>query len=149
MIRKILCGSATRLPIATGFVESAVNQVVAKRFVKKQPMRWSMSGAHFLLQIRTRVLNDELRSCFEQWYPAIAANDEVEKLAPSPPKWTSLIHNHRSCSALQKLCDRTPGYPTHYNYFCLSRSRVGIPSQSICLGEARSDWPTARWFERK
>ena len=77
-------------PIATGFVESAVNQVVAKRFVKKQPMRWSMSGAHFLLQIRTRVLNDELRSCFEQWYPALAANDEVEKLAPSSPKWTSL-----------------------------------------------------------
>lgn len=68
-------------PIATGFVESAVNQVVAKRFVKKQQMRWSMSGAHFLLQIRTRVLNDELRSCFEQWYPALAANDEVEKLA--------------------------------------------------------------------
>ena len=31
-------------PIATGFVESAVNQVVAKRFVKKQQMRWSMSG---------------------------------------------------------------------------------------------------------
>jgi hypothetical protein len=27
--------------IARGFVESAINQVFAKRFVKKQQMRWS------------------------------------------------------------------------------------------------------------
>ena len=27
--------------LSTGFVESAVNQVVAKRFVKKQQMRWT------------------------------------------------------------------------------------------------------------
>jgi hypothetical protein len=37
-------------PIATGFVESAVNQVVSKRLVKKQQMRWTMAGAHWLLQ---------------------------------------------------------------------------------------------------
>jgi len=35
-------------PIATGFVESAVNQVVSKRFVKKQQMRWTPNGAHSL-----------------------------------------------------------------------------------------------------
>ncbi len=39
-----------------------------------------MPGAHALLQIRTRVLNDELRARFEQWYPDLAANDNVEKL---------------------------------------------------------------------
>jgi hypothetical protein len=39
-------------PIATGFVESAVNQVVSKRLVKKQQMRWTPSGAHQLLQVR-------------------------------------------------------------------------------------------------
>jgi hypothetical protein len=61
-------------PIASGFVESAVNQVVAKRFVKRQQMRWSDQNAHQLLQIRTAVLNDELRRHFEQWYPGIAAN---------------------------------------------------------------------------
>ena len=44
-------------------------------------MRWSMTGAHALLQIRTRVLNDELRTHFEQWYPDLAAIDDVEKLA--------------------------------------------------------------------
>lgn len=54
--------------ISTAFVESAVNQIVSKRFVKKQQMRWSERGAHLLLQIRTRVLNDELRDTFGRWY---------------------------------------------------------------------------------
>ncbi len=45
--------------ISTGFVESAVNQVIVKRMVKKQQMRWTERGAHLLLQIRTHVLNDE------------------------------------------------------------------------------------------
>lgn len=40
--------------IATGFVESTVNQVISKRTVKKQQMRWSQKGAHLLLQVRTR-----------------------------------------------------------------------------------------------
>ena len=62
-------------PIASGFVESAVNQVVAKRFVKRQQMRWPDQKAHQLLQIRTAVLNNELRRHFEHWYPGIAANE--------------------------------------------------------------------------
>src|SRR5205085_7165806 len=32
--------------IATGFVESTVNEVVSKRFCKRQQMQWSKSGAH-------------------------------------------------------------------------------------------------------
>jgi hypothetical protein len=47
--------------ISTAFAESAVNQVVSKRMVKKQQMRWTESGAHNLLQIRTKVLNNQLR----------------------------------------------------------------------------------------
>jgi hypothetical protein len=35
--------------IASGFVESAVNQVVSKRMVKRQQMGWSQRGAHLLL----------------------------------------------------------------------------------------------------
>jgi hypothetical protein len=58
-------------PIATGFVESAVNQVVSKRFVKKQQMRWTPKGAHWLLQVRARVLNQQLRSDFERWHPQL------------------------------------------------------------------------------
>jgi hypothetical protein len=58
-------------PIATGFVESAVNQVVSKRMVKKQQMRWTPTGAHQLLQVRARVLNQQLRGDFERWHPQL------------------------------------------------------------------------------
>jgi hypothetical protein len=54
--------------ISTAFVESAVNQVISKRMVKRQQMRWSPRGAHLLLQVRTRVLNEELRRTFGRWY---------------------------------------------------------------------------------
>ena len=55
--------------ISTAFVESTVNQVISKRFVKKQSMQWTQRGAHLLLQTRTRVLNDDLESTFREWYP--------------------------------------------------------------------------------
>jgi hypothetical protein len=57
--------------ISTGFVESAINQVVSKRMVKKQQMRWTERGAHLLLQVRTRVLNQEWRSTLSRWYPGM------------------------------------------------------------------------------
>ena len=46
-----------------------VNQVISKRMVKKQQMRWTPRGAHLLLQIRTRVLNDQLAGDFHRWHP--------------------------------------------------------------------------------
>ena len=55
--------------ISTAFVESTINQVVSKRFVKKQQMQWTPEGAHFLLQTRTRVLNGDLDAAFRDWYP--------------------------------------------------------------------------------
>jgi len=55
--------------IATGFVESTVNEVVGKRFCKKQQMQWSKEGAHLLLQTRVRTLNGELGAIFKRWYP--------------------------------------------------------------------------------
>ena len=55
--------------IATGFVESAVNQIVSKRFVKKQQMQWTKKGAHLLLQTRTQVLDERLEATFRGWYP--------------------------------------------------------------------------------
>ena len=55
--------------ISTAFVESAINQVLSKRFVKKQQMRWTDRGAHLLLQVRTRVLN--WRSTLSRWYPGM------------------------------------------------------------------------------
>ena len=57
-----------RETISTGFVESAINQVVSKRMVKKQQMRWTERGARLLLQVRTRVLNQEWRSTLSRLY---------------------------------------------------------------------------------
>jgi hypothetical protein len=59
--------------ISTAFVESTINQVVSKRFVKKQQIQWTPRGAHFLLQTRTKVLNDDLEDVFRGWYPQFHA----------------------------------------------------------------------------
>ena len=59
--------------ISTGFVESTVNQVISKRMVKKQQMRWSKKGAHLLLQVRTKVIDGDWRKTFERWYPPLTA----------------------------------------------------------------------------
>jgi hypothetical protein len=58
---------------STGFVESTVNQVISKRFCKKQQMGWTPRGAHLLLQIRTRVLNGDWEATFREWYPGFRA----------------------------------------------------------------------------
>jgi hypothetical protein len=55
--------------ISTAFAESTVNQVVSKRMVKKQQMAWTERGAHFLLQVRTRVLHGDLEETFRRGYP--------------------------------------------------------------------------------
>jgi hypothetical protein len=57
--------------ISTGFVESAINQVLSKRFVKRQQMQWTKKGAHLLLQVRAHVLNEDWRSTLSRWYPGM------------------------------------------------------------------------------
>jgi hypothetical protein len=64
--------------IATSLVESAVNQVISKRFVKKQQMRWAEAGAHRLLQIRIQVLNEDWRGILSRWYPGLQATSQAE-----------------------------------------------------------------------
>lgn len=64
--------------ISTAFVESTVNQVISKRFVKQQQMRWTKRGAHLLLQVRTQVLNDDLRETFREWYPGMTPVAEAD-----------------------------------------------------------------------
>lgn len=63
--------------IATGFVESVVNQLVSKRMVKKQQMTWTQQGAHLLLQVRTHVINKDLRKDFCRWYPGLPMTEEI------------------------------------------------------------------------
>ena len=64
--------------ISTAFVESTVNQVISKRFVKKQQLRWTQRGAHLLLQTRVQVLNEDLRGTCVRWFPGMKGNQEAE-----------------------------------------------------------------------
>ncbi len=69
--------------ISTAFVESTVNQVISKRMVKKQQMRWTKQGAHLLLQARLQTLNGDLRDTFCRWYPDMTRTTEnVSCFAP-------------------------------------------------------------------
>jgi hypothetical protein len=68
--------------ISTAFVESTVNYVISKRFVKKQQMRWTQRGAHLLLQTRVQVLNDDLLKTFGRWFKGMSVvENEQEKMA--------------------------------------------------------------------
>jgi hypothetical protein len=62
--------------ISTGFVESTVNQVINKRFCKRQQMQWTKRGTHLLLQTRVKTLNGELGAVFKRWYPDLQLEEE-------------------------------------------------------------------------
>jgi hypothetical protein len=47
--------------VASTLAEGAVNSIVRKRMGKTQQMRWSVRGAHMLMQVRTADINGELR----------------------------------------------------------------------------------------
>ena len=65
--------------ISTAFVESTINQVVSRQFVKKQQMQWTLRGAHLLLQTRTRVLNEDLDDLFRRWYPKFRSQPQTQE----------------------------------------------------------------------
>jgi hypothetical protein len=64
--------------MSTGFVESTVNQVISKRFCKRQQIQWTKRGAHLLLQTRVKTLNGELGSMFKRWYPDMQVGELAE-----------------------------------------------------------------------
>jgi len=49
--------------------------------VKKQQMRWTQRGAHLLLQVRTKVLNDDWRDTFCRWYPSMTPTEKKAEQA--------------------------------------------------------------------
>lgn len=57
--------------ISSSFAQSTVNELITKRMVKKQQMRWTKKGAHLLLQLRVKNLNNEIKTAFERWYPGM------------------------------------------------------------------------------
>jgi len=46
-----------------------MNHLVNHRMSKKQQVRWSPTGAHFLLQVRAEALNGKLLARFRNWLP--------------------------------------------------------------------------------
>ena len=64
-------------PIATSFVESAVDEIIAWRMAKARQMRWSRSTVQPFLDVRTAVLNDTLEGAFRRRHPGFrpANND--------------------------------------------------------------------------
>lgn len=54
--------------ISTGFAESAVNEIIAKRMAKKQQMRWNRHTVQRFLDVRIHVLNDTLEDAFRHWH---------------------------------------------------------------------------------
>jgi hypothetical protein len=73
--------------IATAFVESTVNELIRRRFVKKPPMRWTKAGAHRLLQLRAQVLDGELGDRCARWYPGVRMEDRRGQHAAQPTLW--------------------------------------------------------------
>jgi hypothetical protein len=64
-------------PFSTAFVESAVNEIVAKRMNKKQQMRGNRATVQPFLDERCAVLNGALENAFRHRYPGFrSANDD-------------------------------------------------------------------------
>ena len=69
-------------PISTAFVESAVNEIVAKRMNKKQQMHWNRTTVQSFLDVRTTVLNNTLKDAFRHRYPGfLFANEQARPVA--------------------------------------------------------------------
>jgi hypothetical protein len=69
--------------ISTGFVESAVNEIVAKRMVKKQQMRWNRYTVQSFLDVRIHVLNGTLEDAFRHWHRGFRPIADQTQLALS------------------------------------------------------------------
>ena len=68
-------------PISTAFVESAVNEIVAKRMNKAQQMRWSRATVQPFLDVRTAVLNETLEDAFRHRYPGFRSTNDHQALS--------------------------------------------------------------------
>jgi hypothetical protein len=68
-------------PISTAFVESSVNEIIAKRMNKKQQMRWNRATVQPFLDVRTAVLNDTLEDTFRHRYAGFRPANDDEAIA--------------------------------------------------------------------
>jgi hypothetical protein len=62
-------------PISTAWVESSINEIIAKRMAKSQQMRWNRWTVQPFLAVRIAVLNETLADSFRGWYPGFTPVD--------------------------------------------------------------------------
>jgi hypothetical protein len=55
--------------VSSASAESVMNHLINWRLTKRQQMRWSMKGAHYLLQTRVELLDGRLETCFAARFP--------------------------------------------------------------------------------
>jgi hypothetical protein len=55
--------------VSSASAESVMNHLMNRRLTKREQMRWSMKGAHYLLQTRVELLDGRLEACFAKRFP--------------------------------------------------------------------------------
>jgi hypothetical protein len=128
--------------IATGFVEWAVNQIVSKRFAKRQQMQWPKKGAHLLLQTRTWVLDDRLEETFRKWYPDSGGSKLKPKRRPPAPTFLcspfSDVLPEGSCRVFFGVSfapQALPSWPLRMPWLC--NSRRARRKRSVCIADSK------------
>jgi hypothetical protein len=66
--------------ISTGFAESAVNEIIAKRMTKRQQMRWNRHTVQLFLNVRVHVLNGTLENAFRHWHRGFRPQESPTQL---------------------------------------------------------------------
>ena len=82
-----------------------MNHVVNRRMSKRQQMRWSLKGAHCLLQTRVELLDGRLEANFAKHFPHFRSpecvgRDDSPSFAPLP----SFSFFVRKCSTALWIC---------------------------------------------
>lgn len=66
-------------PVSTAFVESAINEIVARRMIKKQQMRWNRWTVQPFLDVHATVLDGTLEGSFRRLYPDFRPANSVNQ----------------------------------------------------------------------
>jgi putative addiction module CopG family antidote len=122
--------------ISTGFVESAINQIVDKPMEKRQSMRWTPRGAHLLLQTRTCVLNSDL----DRPHPPLLSRVKVvQSRSPFPRFVMGSIPNAIPLSPTGRLLFDGPAVPyTHpMSHVTLPPELERFATEAITAGRYR------------
>jgi len=68
-----------------------------------EQMRWSPQGAHLLLQVRTRVLKNQLADDFHRWYPELTHTADRQPLSAWPPPICPALLDRPKCHEAREV----------------------------------------------